>query len=47
MGFLMPPYPLTNFEVQNIMKINQNLMEFFQEIICLKIYKGWGIHNKR
>ena len=44
MGFLMLPHPLTNFEIQNI-KMNQDLMVFFQEIICLK-NKGWGIRNK-
>ena len=50
MGFLMPCDPLTNFEIQKIIKINQDLMVFFQE----KIYrppipppkKGWGICNK-
>ena len=36
MGFLMPPHPLTNFEYRNIIKMNQNLMVFFQEIIYLK-----------
>ena len=45
MGFLIPPDPLTNFEIQNIIKMNQNLMAFFQEIIYLK-NKGWGICNK-
>ena len=32
----MPPHPLTNFEIQNIIKININLMVFIQEIIYLK-----------
>ena len=35
MGFLIPPHPLKNFEIQNI-KMNQDLMVFFQEIIYLK-----------
>ena len=33
MGFLMPCHPLTNFEIQKIIKINQDLMVFFQEKI--------------
>ena len=33
MGFLMPPHPLTNFEIQSIIKMNQDLMVFFQEIM--------------
>ena len=33
----MPPYPLTNFEIQNIIKIKLNLMEFILEIIFPKI----------
>ena len=44
MRFLMPPHhPLTNFEIQ-IIKMNQDLMVFFQNIIYLK-NKGWGIYN--
>ena len=35
MGFLMLPHPLTNFELQKYHEMNQDLMEFFQEIICL------------
>ena len=35
-GFLMPPYPLTNFEIKSIIKINQDLIVCFQEIIWLK-----------
>ena len=46
MIFLMPPHPLTNFEIQ---KYYQNEPRFNGvieiEIIYLKI-KGWGIHNK-
>ena len=34
--FLMLPYPLTNFQIKNGMKMNQNLKVFIQEIIYLK-----------
>ena len=34
--FLMPPHPSTNSEIQNIIKMNLDFMEFFQEIIFLK-----------
>ena len=36
MEVLMPPYPLTHFKIQKCYKNEQNLMVFFQEIICLK-----------
>ena len=39
-GFLMLPHPLTNFEIQNIMKINLDLMVFIQEIIYKKQRMG-------
>ena len=42
MQFLMPPHPLTNFEIQKYCQ-NQDSMEFSQEIICLK-NKGWKMH---
>ena len=32
----MLPYPLTNFEIQKIIKANLNLMVSIQEIIYLK-----------
>ena len=34
MGFLMSPHTLTDFELEeySIIKMNQDLMEFFQEI---------------
>ena len=38
-GFLMPPHTLS------IIKMNQDLIEFFQEIICLK-NKNCGIRNE-
>ena len=46
MGFLMLPYPLTNFEIQKYYENEPRfLMVFFQEIIYLK-NKEWGIRNK-
>ena len=36
---------LYSLKYKSIMRMNQHLMEFFQEIICLK-NKGWGIRNK-
>ena len=44
MGFFIPPHTLTNFEIRNIIKMNQDLMVFFQEIIYLE-NKGGGICN--
>ena len=35
MGFLMPPNPLTNFEIQKYYQ-NEPRFVFFQEIIYLK-----------
>ena len=32
-GFLMPPHHLTNFEIQSIIKMNQELMVFFQDLV--------------
>ena len=42
LAFLIPPHPL---KYKSIMKMNQDLMVFFQEIICLK-NKGWCIYSK-
>ena len=36
----MPPHALTNFEIQSIIKMNQNLMVFIQEIVYLKQRMG-------
>ena len=36
MGFLMPPHPLTNFEIQKYYKNEPQFNGFFQEIIYLK-----------
>ena len=35
MGFLMPPHPLTNFEIQRYYQ-NEPRFNGVQEIICLK-----------
>ena len=35
-GFLIPPHPLTNFEIQNIIKMSLDLMGFIPEIIYPK-----------
>ena len=40
----MPPHPLTNFEYRNIIKMNQELMVFFLEIIYLKKKKKDGAY---
>ena len=32
----MPPHPLTNFEIQKIIKMNLDLMVFIQEVIYKK-----------
>ena len=36
MGFLMPPNPLTNFELEKYYQNEPSLMVFIKEIICLK-----------
>ena len=33
---LIPPHPRRNFEIKNIVKMNQGLMEFFQKLIYLR-----------
>ena len=35
----MPPHSVTNFEIKSIIRMNQDLKESFQEIICLKKIK--------
>ena len=39
----MLPHSLNNLKYRNIIKMNQDLMLFFQEIIYLK-NKGWDIY---
>ena len=39
MEFLIPPHPLANFEIQKYYEnepMNQDLMVFIREVICLK-----------
>ena len=36
MGVLMPPHPLTNFEIQKYYKNESNLMVCVQGTTCLK-----------
>ena len=35
-GFLMPTHPLTNFEIKIIIRMNEDLIVFILDIICLK-----------
>ena len=42
----MPPHPLTNFEIQDIIKMNQDLIEFFsRNNLPLKIRDGAYVIN--
>ena len=45
MGFLRPPHPLTNFEIQKYYQNEPRFNDVFQEIICLK-NRGWDMCNK-
>ena len=36
MGFLMPPHPLTNFEIQRYYENEPRFNGVFQEKMCLK-----------
>ena len=40
----MLSHPLTNFEIQNIIKMSLDLMYLFQAEFTN--IKGWGIYNK-
>ena len=46
MGFLMPPHPLTNFEVQNYYQNEPRFNGVYCRNILPKKNKGWGIGNK-
>ena len=39
MAFLMPPHPLTNFEIKRYYQINLDLMVLILETMCLKKIK--------
>ena len=45
MGFLMPPHPLTNFEIQKYYKNEPRFNGVFSRNNLPK-KKGWGICNK-
>ena len=44
MGFLMPPHPLTNFEIQKYYKNEPKFNGVFSRNI--KENKGWSLYNK-
>ena len=46
MGFLMPPNPLTNFEIQKYYKNEPRFNGVFSRINLPKKNKGWDIYNK-
>ena len=46
MGFLMPPHPLTNFEIQKYYKNEPRFNGIFSRNNLPKKNKGWGIRNK-
>ena len=46
MGFLMPPHPLTNFELEKYYEIEPRFNGVLSRNILPKKNKGWGIRNK-
>ena len=46
MAFLMPPHPLTNFEIQNKYEMNQEFNGFYSRKNLPKTVKDGGIRNK-
>ena len=46
MGFLMPPHPLTNFDIQNYCQNEPGFNGVFSGDNMPKKNEGWGIHNK-
>ena len=46
MGFLMPPLPLTNFEIQKYYQNEPRFNGVFLRNNLPKKIKGWGIRNK-
>ena len=46
MGFLMPPYPLTNFEIQKYYKNKPRFNGVFSRNNLPQKNKGWGLYNK-
>ena len=45
MGFLTPPHPLTNVEIQKYYQNEPRFNGVYSRKICLK-NKGWGVRNK-
>ena len=46
MGFLIPPHPLTNFEIQKYYKNEPRFNGVFSRNNLPKKNKGWGLYNK-
>ena len=46
MGILMPPYTLTNFEIQKYYQNEPRFNSVYSRHNLPKKSKGWGIHNK-
>ena len=46
MGFLMPPHPLKNFEIQRYYQNEPRSNGVFSRNNLPKKTKGWGIYNK-
>ena len=46
MGFLMPPYPLTNFEIRKYYKNKPRFNGVFSRNNLPQKNKGWGLYNK-
>ena len=42
MGFLVPPHPFKNFEIEKYYENELRFNGVFQEIICLKNIKDWA-----
>ena len=45
MGFLMPPHPLTNFEIQKYYKNEPRFNGVCSRKNLPKKNKGWGLYN--
>ena len=46
MRFLMPPHPLTNFEIQKYYENEPRFNGVYSKNNLLEKSKGWGIRNK-
>ena len=45
-GFLMPPHPLTNFELERVYENEPRFNGVFSRNNLPKKTKGWGIRHK-